>query len=116
MGTTLNKETYEKLIKADLETLSQLPSSLEKEHIISVLNDSVDFYYQPRAGEDQETSEKAALLADVSGCLLPSDDLQKAWDNCKTELNLKGTAGEMGVYFGMFMHGWRGRNSEGFWQ
>ena len=51
----------------------------------------------------------------VSG-LLPSEKLNEEWEACKKALDLKGTAGEMGTYFGMFMHGWRGRNTEGFWQ
>ena len=54
-------------------------------------------------------------MGSVSG-LLPSDSLLIEWEKCKIELKLKGSAGEMGIYFGMFMHGWRGRNSEGFWQ
>lgn len=51
MGTKLNKETYKKLINADLDMLSKLPHSLEKDHIICVLKDSVNFYYQPCEGK-----------------------------------------------------------------
>lgn len=62
-----------------------------------------------------DLEEFLKLLPDVSG-LLPSENLDKEWRACKKALDLKGTAGEMGIYFGMFMHGWRGRNTEGFWQ
>jgi hypothetical protein len=48
--------------------------------------------------------------------MLPSGDLRKEWEKCKEGLKLKGTAGEMGTYFGMFMHGWKGRGLDGFWQ
>lgn len=60
------------------------------------------------------TKEKNKL--DIFSGLLPYEGLREEWEKCKKELDLKGTAGEMGTYFGMFMHGWRGRNSQGFWQ
>ena len=65
--------------------------------------------------EYAEQQLKNCNLQNVS-VSLPSYDLKKEWAECKKELELKGNASEMGTYFAMFMHGWRGRNSEGFWQ
>lgn len=62
MGTTLNKEAYQKLIEGDLAVLEQLPHSLEKDHIISVLNDSIDFYYKPRFPEIKNEEEVSLLI------------------------------------------------------
>jgi len=64
MGITLNKEFYEKLIKSDLEALKELPfsCSTEKFHIVSVLNDSVDFYYQPREEECEQENKSLSLV------------------------------------------------------
>jgi hypothetical protein len=70
MGTTLNKETYEKLIAADLDALSELPHSLEKDHIRSVLNDSVDFYYQLRESQKADTRESNCTIFGVRASAL----------------------------------------------
>ena len=43
---------------------------------------------------------KALDMHNVSG-LLPPENLQKEWEECKTTLELKGNAGEMNTYFGM---------------
>ena len=59
--------------------------------------------------------ESKLLLADVSN-LLPLDNCIVEWEKFIKQHNLKGNAGQKSVYFGMFLHGWRGRNSEGFWQ
>lgn len=61
------------------------------------------------------TDQSKLLLADVSN-LLPLDNCIVEWEKFIKQHNLKGNAGVMSVYFGMFLHGWRGRNSEGFWQ
>lgn len=47
MGTTLNKDGYQKLIDGDIEELEKhMPEhSLEKKHIIEVLKWSVDAIY-----------------------------------------------------------------------
>lgn len=68
MGTTLNKETYEKLINADIEELEKyMPEyPLEKKHAISVLKDSVDFYYQPSEGNKLKQSSSNCARAGTS--------------------------------------------------
>ena len=64
----------------------------------------------------QASQDKSKLLlADVSN-LLPLDNCIVEWEKFIKQHNLKGNAGVMSVYFGIFLHGWRGRNSEGFWQ
>lgn len=37
MGTRMNRQAYERLIKEDLEALSALPDTLERDHISQVL-------------------------------------------------------------------------------
>lgn len=46
MGTKLNKDYYQKLIDEDIKVLlKSMPDTLERKHIIDVLNDSVNYYY-----------------------------------------------------------------------
>lgn len=46
MSTKLNEKTYKELINEDISVLNKhLPDCLERDHIESVLKDSVDRYY-----------------------------------------------------------------------
>jgi hypothetical protein len=45
MSTTMNRKTYEELIKEDVSWLKMMPRTLEREHILSVLLNSADRYY-----------------------------------------------------------------------
>ena len=46
MGTKLNKSAYQKLIYEDIDWLKKnTPHTLERDHIIQVLRDSIDRYY-----------------------------------------------------------------------
>lgn len=46
MGTTMNKQAYQKLIDENVEWLLQQEKTLERDHIISIVKNSVTFYYE----------------------------------------------------------------------
>lgn len=48
MAGKMTKSAYQKLIQEDIDYLKQLPDTLERKHIISVLEDSVRVYYDHR--------------------------------------------------------------------
>ena len=43
MGMMINREAYQKLIDEDIEWLMKQPRSLERDHIVSVLKNSVEW-------------------------------------------------------------------------
>ena len=45
MGMKVNREAYQKLIDEDIEWLMKQPRSLEHDHIVSVLKNSVERLY-----------------------------------------------------------------------
>ena len=45
MGMKVNREAYQKLIDEDIEWLLNQPRSLERDHIVSVLKNSVERIY-----------------------------------------------------------------------
>lgn len=45
MGTSLNRKSYEELIQKDIIWLKQQPRTLEREHILTVLNWAVRYEY-----------------------------------------------------------------------
>ena len=45
MGVMINREAYQKLIDEDIEWLLKQPQSLERDHIVSVLKNSVERIY-----------------------------------------------------------------------
>lgn len=53
MSFFLNKKEYEKLIKEDIEALIRtMPNCLARDHIIDILNDSVNYYYPSTSEND----------------------------------------------------------------
>ncbi len=49
MSLKMNREAYEKMIDEDIEALNmRMPDSLEKDHIVCVLKDSINTYYEPQ--------------------------------------------------------------------
>ncbi len=50
MPTILNRAAYERLIEEDIEILMELPDSLERQHAIGVLRESVGLYYDEIPG------------------------------------------------------------------
>lgn len=47
MSLTLNKSAYARLIEEDIEWLLKQPKTLEREHIVAVLKESIDSFYRP---------------------------------------------------------------------
>jgi len=45
MKTTMNKKSYEKIIKEDIMWLKHQPNTLEREHILKVLEWAVRYEY-----------------------------------------------------------------------
>lgn len=45
MSIRLNRESYQKLVDEDIEWLLKQPRSLERDHIESIVKNSVDIYY-----------------------------------------------------------------------
>jgi hypothetical protein len=48
MGTTLNRDGYQKLIDEDIEWLEKMPRTLSRDHAIAVLKYSVFLLYGPK--------------------------------------------------------------------
>lgn len=48
MGVKIDKQTYKKLIKENIDWLNKICpiESLEKDHIIAILKDSINLYYK----------------------------------------------------------------------
>ena len=46
MGMIVNREAYQKLIDEDIEWLLKQPRTLERDHIVSVLKNSVERLYE----------------------------------------------------------------------
>lgn len=46
MGMMMNRESYERLIQEDIAWLNTMPHTLERDHIIAVLENSVDRIYK----------------------------------------------------------------------
>ena len=46
MGMIVNREAYQKLIDEDIEWVLKQPRSLERDHIVSVLKNSVERIYE----------------------------------------------------------------------
>jgi len=51
MSTTLNRKSYEKLIAEDICWLKAIPRTLERDHILAVLENSVGRYYDKNSGD-----------------------------------------------------------------
>lgn len=45
MGMMMNRESYERLIQEDIAWLNTMPRTLERDHIIAVLEDSTNRIY-----------------------------------------------------------------------
>lgn len=53
MPLILNRRAYARLIEEDVEVLEQLPQSLERDHAIGILRESVKLNYDPIPGTDK---------------------------------------------------------------
>ena len=51
MSGTLNRPAYERLIAEDIAELMKLPGSMERDHAIAVLRDSIKLYYDEIPGK-----------------------------------------------------------------
>ena len=71
MGTKMNEEQYRKMIALDIEFLKQLPDTLERKHIVSILKESVEMYYSCE-GDPADLKNANCAIFDVSGSL-PDD-------------------------------------------
>ena len=52
MGMIVNREAYQKLIDEDIEWLLKQPRSLERDHIVSALKNSVECIYGKEKMDD----------------------------------------------------------------
>jgi hypothetical protein len=50
MSMTLNRATYERLIEEDITEIMKLPRTLERDHAIAVLRESVKLQYDQIPG------------------------------------------------------------------
>lgn len=50
MSMTLNRTAYERLIEEDIAEVMKLPRSLERDHVIAVLRESVKLQYDAIPG------------------------------------------------------------------
>lgn len=48
MPLTLNKSAYTQLIEEDIDWLLKQPRTLEREHIVAVLRESIESFYPPK--------------------------------------------------------------------
>lgn len=45
MSTILNKSAYSKLVEEDIAWLESLPRTLERDHVVAILRESIDAFY-----------------------------------------------------------------------
>jgi hypothetical protein len=50
MSGTLNRAAYERMIAEDIAELMKLPGSMERDHAIAVLRESIKLQYDPIPG------------------------------------------------------------------
>jgi hypothetical protein len=62
MDTKMNEEQYRKMISLDIEFLKQLPDSLERKHIISILKESVEMYYSSDGNTNNSENANCAIF------------------------------------------------------
>jgi len=72
MGTTMNKSTYEAMIKENIEWLKKQPRTLEREHIIQIVEQSVNFYYP-----ENDALVSVSLPKETFTCTLCGDEMEK---------------------------------------
>jgi len=78
MGTKLNKETYKKLIKEDMESVEKYfpEHSLEKKHILEVLRSSIECYY-PSIGKQPSSVLQANELSPLVSVSFSAEEKAK---------------------------------------
>jgi hypothetical protein len=62
MGTKMNEEQYRKMIALDIEFLKQLPDTLERKHIVSILKESVEMYYSIEGNQANSKPANCAIF------------------------------------------------------
>ena len=67
MSGRMLREAYEKLIAENITWLMTCPQSLEREHILAVLQCSVDHEYRA-ARTDAQIAELVAVLRELADC------------------------------------------------
>ncbi len=55
MAHKMGRGSYQKLIDEDIEWLMKQPRTLEREHILQIIQDSVNFYYKEEDGTAEES-------------------------------------------------------------
>lgn len=67
MSMKMGKDSYEKLIKENIEWIEQFPDTLERKHIKHILIASVNFYYpETRITKLENALNEAAYALEVS--------------------------------------------------
>jgi septal ring factor EnvC (AmiA/AmiB activator) len=64
MGTRMNKETYCKLVSENLVWLMKQPFTLERDHIESIVKDSINTYYDKRNAHTHQLNELKDQLSE----------------------------------------------------
>jgi len=77
MGTTLNRDAYERLIAEDLEWLLKQPRTLERDHIESIVRRSADHEYRncPTPRTKKQKIEDQLRESDVTAQLSGRDNI-----------------------------------------
>ena len=110
----MNRESYERLIQEDIAWLNTMPRTLERDHIIDVLEDSTNRIYGLKVNtkiDKQETVEfkagdRVCYKSHPNICIgyVSSDinfgNLSFIWDNVETILIPIHTSGAWAEHFG----------------
>lgn len=68
MGMIMDRESYERLIREDIAWLNTMPRTLERDHIIDVLNDSINRIYGVKVDTKIDKQENVEFKAGDRVC------------------------------------------------
>lgn len=108
MGMMMNRESYERLIQEDIAWLNTMPRTLERDHIIDVLEDSTNRIYGLKKQETVEfkAGDRVCYKSHPNICIgyVSSDinfgNLSFIRDNVETILIPIHTSGAWAEHFG----------------
>lgn len=101
MSMKLNRAAYQQLVDEDLEWLSKQPRTLEREHVIQIVRQSVDREYPEHdPAELDRLAEMAQVrhyLREDSLAVRNDEDLKRLWRETVRVVLAEFTLGKRGV-------------------
>lgn len=68
MGTTMNRDAFQRLVSEDIAWLLNQPHSCERMHILSLLNNAPDLIYGKIETPEEKAEKEAKRQAQLNAC------------------------------------------------